>query len=149
MLVVDKIGRKPLLKWGSIGMGLTLATVVYAFYGAAIDANGNLILGDKGTVALIAANAYVFFFNFSWGPVMWVMLGEMFPNQIRGSGLAVAGLAQWMANFCITMTFPIMLASIGLAGAYGFYALSATLSALFVIKYVHETKGTELEDMQG
>lgn len=149
MIYVDKIGRKPLLKWGSIGMAITLAIVVYAFFGAEVDANGDLVLGDKGTVALIAANAYVFFFNFSWGPVMWVMLGEMFPNQIRGSGLAVAGLAQWGANFAITMTFPIMLASIGLAGAYGFYAISAAISAIFVIKYVHETKGTELEDMLG
>ena len=130
-------------------MAITLAIVVYAFFGAEVDANGDLVLGDKGTVALIAANAYVFFFNFSWGPVMWVMLGEMFPNQIRGSGLAVAGLAQWGANFAITMTFPIMLASIGLAGAYGFYAISAAISAIFVIKYVHETKGTELEDMLG
>jgi len=149
MIFVDKIGRKPLLKWGSIGMAITLAIVVYAFFGADVDADGNLMLGDKGTIALIAANAYVFFFNFSWGPVMWVMLGEMFPNQIRGSGLAVAGLAQWLANFAITMTFPIMLASIGLAGAYGFYAISTAISAIFVIKFVHETKGTELEDMQG
>lgn len=149
MALVDKIGRKPLLKWGSIGMSVTLAIVVYAFAGADVDANGNLMLGDKGTLALIAANAYVFFFNMSWGPVMWVMLGEMFPNQIRGSGLAVAGLAQWGANFAITMTFPIMLATIGLAGAYGFYAVSAAISALFVVKFVHETKGTELEDMKG
>ncbi|MGL1958452.1 MAG: sugar porter family MFS transporter [Colwellia sp.] len=149
MALVDKIGRKPLLKWGSIGMAITLALVVYAFIGADVDANGDLMLGDKGTLALISANAYVFFFNFSWGPVMWVMLGEMFPNQIRGSGLAVAGLAQWGTNFAITMSFPIMLATIGLAGAYGFYAISAAISAIFVIFYVHETKGTELEDMQG
>jgi SP family sugar:H+ symporter-like MFS transporter len=80
---------------------------------------------------------------------MWVMLGEMFPNQIRGSGLAVSGLFQWSSNFVITMTFPIMLAGIGLAGAYGFYALSAAFSAIFVIKYVYETKGIELEDMKG
>jgi SP family sugar:H+ symporter-like MFS transporter len=80
---------------------------------------------------------------------MWVMLGEMFPNQIRGSGLAVSGLAQWGSNFGITMTFPILLASIGLAGAYGFYTLCAALSVLFVIRMVHETRGTELEDMQG
>lgn len=149
MLYVDKIGRKPLLKWGSIGMALTLAIVAYAFYGADVDTNGNLILGSKGSLALVAANAYVFCFNFSWGPVMWVMLGEMFPNQIRGSGLAVAGLAQWGANFAITMTFPILLASIGLAGAYGFYALSAAISVFFVVNYVHETKGTELEAMKG
>jgi SP family sugar:H+ symporter-like MFS transporter len=102
-----------------------------------------------GAMALIAANAYVFFFNTSWGPVMWVMLGEMFPNQIRGSGLAISGLFQWGSNFGITMTFPILLASIGLAGAYGFYTLSAIVSIFFVLKMVHETKGLELEEMEG
>ena len=80
---------------------------------------------------------------------MWVMLGEMFPNQIRGSGLAVSGLFQWSSNFAITMTFPILLTSIGLAGAYGFYAFIAALSAVFVAKFVYETKGVELEDMKG
>ena len=77
------------------------------------------------------------------------MLGEMFPNKIRGSGLAVAGLAQWATNFAVIMLFPIMLASIGLAGAYGFYTLCAFVSIFFVIKYVQETKGRALEDMQG
>jgi SP family sugar:H+ symporter-like MFS transporter len=97
----------------------------------------------------VAANIYVIFFNGSWGPVMWVMLGEMFPNQIRGTGLAVSGLAQWTSNFGITITFPIMLASIGLAGAYGFYTVCAVISIVFVVKMVHETRGIELEDMQG
>jgi hypothetical protein len=102
-----------------------------------------------GVLALIAANVYVVFFNLSWGPVMWVMLGEMFPNQIRGSGLAVAGLFQWGSNFLITWTFPMLLASIGLAGAYGLYAVAAFLSIFFVLNYVHETKGKELEQMEG
>lgn len=149
MYLIDKVGRKPFLTLGSIGMTVTLALMVFSFASADFDVNGDLDLGSLGTLALISANAYVFFFNLSWGPVMWVMLGEMFPNQIRGSGLAVAGLFQWGANFAITMTFPIMLASIGLAGAYGFYAACALLSVLFVFKLVHETKGTELEDMQG
>jgi SP family sugar:H+ symporter-like MFS transporter len=73
----------------------------------------------------------------------------MFPNQIRGSGLAISGFFQWGSNFAITMTFPIMLASIGLAGAYGFYAFCAAISVFFVLRYVHETKGVELEDMKG
>ena len=59
---------------------------------------------NMGMVALIAANLYVIFFNGTWGPVMWVMLGEMFPNQIRGSALAVAGFAQWFANYLIAQT---------------------------------------------
>ena len=148
--VIDKVGRKPLLTIGSMGMAVTLLTMVVAFANSDYDpATKSLVMGDLGTVALIAANAYVFFFNLSWGPVMWVMLGEMFPNQIRGSGLAVAGLSQWGSNFAITMMFPIMLASIGLAGAYGFYALCAFISIFFVVRFVQETKGRALEDMQG
>ena len=150
MLTIDRIGRKPILLIGSIGMAINLAILTFAFANAGTAPDGTLILeGFFGPTALIAANAYVVFFNFSWGPVMWVMLGEMFPNQIRGTGLAVSGLAQWGSNFAITMTFPIMLAGIGLAGAYGFYTVCAFLSILFVIKMVHETRGVELEDMQG
>ena len=147
--LIDRIGRKPLLLIGSIGMAVTLAIMAFAFMsGSLVD--GTLQLSDgAGLAALIAANIYVAFFNFSWGPVMWVMLGEMFPNQIRGSGLAVSGFAQWISNFGITMTFPIMLATIGLTGAYGFYALSAAISVIFVWIMVRETKGIELEDMQG
>lgn len=145
--LIDRIGRKPLLWGGSVGMAVTLGILVYAFSTANM-VDGSLNLSpSNGVLALIAANAYVFFFNSSWGPVMWVMLGEMFPNQVRGSGLAVAGLFQWVANFAITMTFPIMLASIGLTGAYGFYAICAIISIFFVIKFVRETKGRELEDM--
>lgn len=150
LLLIDKVGRKPLLWIGSVGMAVTLALAAIAFSTSSLDASGKPALSESmGALALVSANVYVIFFNFSWGPVMWVMLGEMFPNQIRGSGLAIAGLFQWGSNFAITMTFPIMLGSIGLAGAYGFYAFCAVLSVIFVVKYVHETKGRELEQMEG
>ena len=97
----------------------------------------------------MAANLYVIFFNMSWGPVMWVMLGEMFPNQIRGSALAVSGLAQWAANFAIVLSFPWAAKHVGLPLTYGFYAASALLSFFFVRAVVKETKGKELEAMQG
>ena len=77
------------------------------------------------------------------------MLGEMFPNQIRGSGLAVAGLAQWVANFLVTATFPVLLVGLGLSAAYGIYTFFAALSVVFVLYFVHETKGLELEEMKG
>ncbi|MFT4179627.1 MAG: sugar porter family MFS transporter [Thermomonas sp.] len=149
VLLIDRIGRKPLLWIGSLGMSVTLALLVWAFSsGSLVD--GHLQLpGGMGTLALVAANLYVIFFNVSWGPVMWVMLGEMFPNQIRGSGLAVAGAAQWTSNFAITVTFPMLLAGIGLAATYGIYLASAIISVFFVVKYVHETKGKELEQMEG
>ena len=128
---------------------LPFPLMAFAFStGTQVD--GELSLSDNmGVIALVAANAYVMIFNGSWGPVMWVMLGEMFPNQIRGSGLAVSGFAQWTANFVITMMFPIMLGSVGLAAAYGFYTVCAFISIGFVVKFVHETKGTELENMEG
>lgn len=149
--LVDKVGRKPLLLVGSIGMTVTLALVAYAFLGAPLDDKGNLVLSSSmGITALVAANLYVIFFNLSWGPVVWIMLGEMFPNQIRGTGLAVAGFAQWAANYLITWSFPILLASsLGLAGAYSIYALCSLFSVFFVIWWVHETKGLELEQMEG
>jgi SP family sugar:H+ symporter-like MFS transporter len=146
--LVDKIGRKPLLFWGSVGMVITLTIMSIAFSNAFTNAEGQISLPDPyGTVALIAANLYVAFFNGSWGPVMWVMLGEMFPNQMRGSGLSIAGLAQWLANFGITISFPILLTGIGLTGAYGIYAFFAVVSVVFIAKMVQETKGLELEDM--
>lgn len=145
--VIDKIGRKPLLLIGSAGMFVTLAVVAWCF-SKAVMVDGSLHLDDQtGLTALIAANAYVVFFNLSWGPVMWVMLGEMFPNQMRGSALAVAGFAQWIANFAISVSFPWMAATLGLVVTYGFYAVSALISFFLVQAWVKETRGRELEDM--
>jgi len=150
ILLIERIGRKLILLVGSIGMAINLAALTYTFTEATVGESGTLALeGAFGPIALVAANVYVVFFNFSWGPVMWVMLGEMFPNQIRGTGLAVSGLAQWGSNFLITMSFPVMLASIGLAGAYSVYTFCAFLSIWFVVAMVPETRGIELEDMAG
>ncbi len=149
VFIIDRLGRKPILLIGSAGMAVTLAVVAASFATATL-VDGNLRLSaDAGLVALVAANAYVVFFNFSWGPVMWVMLGEMFPNQIRGSALAVAGFAQWIANFAISVSFPALAASVGLVVTYGFYAASAAVSFFFVQRMVRETRGLELEQMPG
>ncbi len=148
ILLIDKIGRKPLLLIGSIGMAVMLAALAYLFGTATLDSANNLILeGNNGTYALIAANAYIAFFALSWGPVMWVMLGEMFPNQYRGAALAVCGIAQWGSNFIITMTFPIMLTGLGLGISYGVYAAFGFVAYFFVKIYVKETKGLSLEDI--
>ena len=81
----------------------------------------------------------------SWGPVVWVLLGEMFPNRIRAAALGLAAAGQWAANWLITVTFPGLRDHLGLA--YGFYGLCAVLSGIFVWKWVMETKGVSLEDM--
>jgi SP family sugar:H+ symporter-like MFS transporter len=148
--LVDKIGRKPLLLIGSAGMAVTLFTMVYAFHSGSLDAAGNLQLSvHNGWIAVVAANLYVIFFNVSWGPIMWVMLGEMFPNQIRGSALAVCGFAQWFSNYLIAQSFPVMAAKLGLTPTYTFYAVSAVISFFLVKSFIHETKGKELEQMEG
>ncbi len=147
--LIDRIGRRPLLLIGSIGMAVTLGVLTVAFATGNLS-NGTLHLAPNvGLVALVSANLYVVFFNLSWGPVMWVMLGEMFPNQIRGSALAVSGAAQWTANFLISMSFPWLARFIGLPITYGFYTACAFLSIFFVLKMVHETRGRELEEMVG
>lgn len=149
ILLIDKIGRKPLLLFGSAGMAITLALMAWCFaQGTMVD--GKLTLPPEiGTIAFVAAISYAALFNFSWGPVMWVMLGEMFPNQMRGSALAVAGAAQWIANFAISSSFPWALKNLGLTTAYGFYATCALISFFFVRTMVSETKGKELEAMEG
>src|SRR3954447_23116311 len=150
IVVIDRIGRKPLLEIGSAGMAVTLFAMVYAFSHGSLDAQHNLVLSQSlGTIAVVAANLYVIFFNFSWGPVMWVMLGEMFPNQIRGSALAVCGFVQWFSNFLISFSFPVMAAKLGLTISYTFYGVCAVISYFLVQKLVHETRGKELEQMEG
>ncbi len=148
MSLIDKLGRKPLLIAGSIGMTVALGTLAFIFGTSGVAEGGALKLsGSAGPVALVAANVYVFFFGVSWGPVMWVMLGEMFKNQFRGAALSISGFVQWFTNFAITMTFPIFLAAIGLGGSYGIYTAFALASIFFVAWFVQETKGKTLEEM--
>ncbi len=143
--LIDKVGRKPLLLIGSAGMAITLATMAFIF-GTAPQVDGNPQLnGTAGPIALVAANLFVVAFGMSWGPVVWVLLGEMFPNRIRAAALGLAAAAQWAANFLITWSFPQVRGTLGLA--YGFYALCAILSFVFVWIWVRETKGIALEDM--
>jgi SP family sugar:H+ symporter-like MFS transporter len=163
---IDKIGRRPLLLIGSVGMTITLATMSIIFGTAstctAITANcdaenvtdkvpdlSTAILGSASAdVALVAANLFVVAFGMSWGPVVWVLLGEMFPNRMRAAALSLAAGAQWVANWIITVSFPT-LKDWSLALAYGLYAGFALLSFFFVLKWVEETKGKQLEDMHG
>ncbi len=132
--LVDRVGRKPLLLIGSAGMTVTLGTMAVIFATASLDAEGNPVLtGAAGPIALIAANLFVVAFGMSWGPVVWVLLGELFPNRIRAAALSLAAAAQWLANWAITVSFPA-LSDFSLGFAYGLYAAFALLSYLFVTK---------------
>lgn len=144
---IDKFGRKPLLLVGSTGMTIALGVMAFVF-GTAPVVNGVPQLGAMGPVALVAANVFVVTFGMSWGPVVWVLLGETFPNKIRGAALSLAAAAQWVANWLITVSFP-SLKDVSLGLAYGFYFVCALLSLIFVWRFVRETKGMELEEMKG
>lgn len=147
LTLVDRFGRKPLLLLGSGGMTLTLATLAIVFAGAPVVDGQPALTGLAGPIALVAANLYVFCFGFSWGPVMWIMLGEMFNNQIRTVAIAAAGTLQWLSNFLVSTTFPPLLAGVGPAAAYGLYTVAAAASLVFVLFGVQETQGLELEEM--
>jgi len=146
--LIDRVGRKPLLLAGSAGMAVTLGAMAAVFATAGLDANGKPLLGHAAAVTgLAAANLYIVAFAISWGPVMWVLLGEMFPNRMRGAALAVSGATNWVVNFTVTVTFLLLMNAVGLAGAYALYALAAVLSLPFVWLAVRETRGKTLEQM--
>ncbi|WP_030708504.1 sugar porter family MFS transporter [Streptomyces sp. NRRL F-2580] len=146
MVLVDRLGRKPLALIGSAGMALSLGLCAWAFSYKEGSGDNITIPDTQGTVALIAAHSFVLFFALSWGVVVWVLLGEMFPNRIRAAALGVAAAAQWIANWVITVTFPT-LSDWNLSGAYVIYTFFALLSIPFILKWVPETKGKALEEM--
>ncbi len=145
--LIDHIGRRRLLMIGSTGMFLSLGTMAWVFSQASVVDGEPVLEGAAGPTALVAANLFVVFFGMSWGPGVWVLLGEMFNNRIRGLALGVAAAAQWLANFAISTSFPAM-ADFSLWFAYGFYTLMALASLFFVIRFVPETRHKELEDME-
>lgn len=146
--LVDRIGRKPLLLVGSVGMTIALATASYAFGHAVVEGEEVTLPFVWAAVALAAASSFVLFFALSWGVVVWVLLGEMFPLRIRAAAMGVATATQWLTNWLITVSFPT-LRDWNLSGSYLIYAGFALLSLLFVWRFVKETKGKTLEEMTG
>lgn len=143
ILTVDKFGRKPLMIIGAVGMAFFMFALGFSFF-----------FQQVGLGALIFMLGYVACFAVSWGPVVWVLLSEIFPNKIRGKAMAIAVAAQWISNFLISWTFPLMNKSTFLVDkfhngfAYWIYGVMAVLAALFMWKFVPETKGKTLEAME-
>ncbi|GAB3287434.1 sugar porter family MFS transporter [Parasphingorhabdus pacifica] len=143
---VDRIGRKPLLVVGSAGMAISLAVTGWAFSFAEVVGDDAHLPFQWGVVALVAASTFVLFFAGSWGVVMWVLLGEMFPPHIRAAALAVGTGTNWIANWLVTVSFP-SLRDWNLPATYFMYAGFALISLVFVLRYLKETKGKTLEEM--
>ena len=140
---VDKYGRKPLMVIGALGMAIAMLSLGFVFFS-----------GATGYLALFCMMLYVASFAMSWGPVTWVLLSEIFPNKIRGRALAIAVAAQWISNYLVSLTFPMMNDNSYLTEkfnhgfAYWVYGIMSILAMLFIIKFVPETKGKTLEEME-
>ncbi|MDN5687143.1 MAG: sugar porter family MFS transporter [Brachybacterium sp.] len=153
MLLVDRVGRRPLLLWGSIAMFTALVvTAIVMLTAPQVAQDGGGLAPDlasnpiRGVLALVALCLYVFAYAGTWGPIMWVLIGEMFPNRLRGAATSVAGGVEWASNFAVTLTFPV-LAAWSIGTTYALYAAVALVSIVFVLKFVPETKNLELEQM--
>ncbi|UYP20664.1 sugar porter family MFS transporter [Rhodococcus sp. Z13] len=147
ILFVDKLGRRPLLMTGSLGMFVSLLLAAIAFSQATGSGDDIELPAPWGALALVGANVFVIFFAATWGPIMWVMLGEMFPNRMRAVALGISTAANWIANFTVTLAFPPLTSTLGLWVLYGLFAFFALLSFFFVKARIPETKGMELEEM--
>jgi sugar porter (SP) family MFS transporter len=146
IMLIDKVGRRALLLWGAAAMAVTQGLMALTF-SQAQTVNGAMSLpGIWGPIGLVGANAFVVAFGVTWGGAMWTLLGEIFPNSIRGLAMSVSSATNWIANFAVTMTFPA-LAAWSLPGAYVLYAAFAILAFFFVYARVPETQGVPLEAM--
>jgi sugar porter (SP) family MFS transporter len=146
ILWVDRVGRKRLLLIGSVGMFIGLIAAAISFSQATGSGDSIQLPQPWGLIALAGANLFVIFFAATWGPVMWVVLGEVFPNKIRGLALGIATAFNWIFNFLVTLLFPILSEALGLGWVYAGFALFAALSFWFVASLLPEVSGLELED---
>jgi SP family xylose:H+ symportor-like MFS transporter len=142
ILSVDRFGRRRLMIIGALGMAASMIALGTSFF-----------THNEGFIALIFMLLYTAFFAMSWGPVTWVLLSEIFPNSIRGA-MSIAVAAQWIANWVVSFTFPVMNDNLWLTGrfnhgfSYWIYGTMGILAALFIWKYVPETKGKTLEQIE-
>jgi SP family xylose:H+ symportor-like MFS transporter len=157
LATVDLWGRKPLLILGAViqAVSMIVLGLIFASFATGVAAEKVVMTADAALWALVAVIVYLAGFSLSWGPVVWVMLAEIFPNVIKSKAMAIAVAAQWIANYVVSSTFPMIDGNSQLNAmfnhgfAYWLYAVFSVLAALFVWKYVPETKGKSLEAIQG
>ena len=136
IFTVEKLGRKPLLIAGSLGMALGAIGVAFTFG-----------VAELKLLCMISIMLYSVSFMYSWGPICWVLIAEVFPNTIRGAAVAIAVAFQWIFNWIVSTSFVPMANSMGYMFTYSLYGVVCILAAIFVWRLVPETKGKTLEDM--
>jgi len=138
ILLVDRVGRKPLLLIAAAGMGISQLLLGAAFK----------IEHLSGTAILLLILLYIAFFAMAMGPVVWVVLSEIFPTRMRGSAMAIATVALWIADFAVTLSFPVIADRLNESTAFWFYALMCAVDFVFMLFLLPETKGKTLEDIE-
>lgn len=147
IFLVDRVGRRRLLLVGSVGMTVALAVMATGFAQARQTADGVVFVDAWGVVTLVAANVFVVAFAVSWGPVVWILVGEMFPNLMRARAASLAAAANWAAGIAVNLTFP-SLRDLSLPGSYALYAVFAAASFVLVLRALPETANRPLEEMR-
>lgn len=139
ILIVDKFGRRPLYIIGSAGMTVALLGLAIA------GVTGHF----AGLTVLILIILFLMFFSSCIGPVFWTYMSEIFPNRIRGTALSVPVFTQWVFNALVVLVFPSMLANLNAGVTFGILALFAAIQLFVAVKYMKETKGKSLEEIEG
>jgi sugar porter (SP) family MFS transporter len=140
--LIDFLGRRPLLLSGLIGMSVSLGALVYLFR------DGTQIDPSLHWLALISMIGYISCFSFSLGPIMWLMIAEIYPLKVRGAGASLATCMNWASNLLVTVTFLKLVQVLGISWTFGLYMVFSLLSLLFVYFLVPETKGVTLEQIE-
>lgn len=138
MNLIDRFGRRTLMKIGSVGLIVTLALVARAFY----------VQDFSGMTVPLLLFGYIAFFGFSQGAVIWVFISEIFPNEVRASGQSLGSFTHWLMAAIITFTFPYFAEHAGGGNTFLFFTIMMVLQLLFVVRLMPETKGTSLEQIE-
>ena len=138
IVLVDRVGRRPLLLVATAGMGVSLLLLGAAFRGRLFPASALLLI----------ILAYIAFFATAMGPLVWVVMAEIFPIRMRGAAMGMATLVLWVADFAVTFTFPVISDRLGPSEAFWLYAAMCALDLVFMIAFLPETKGRSLEEIE-